>query len=487
MKASGSIRRNRKNSSSFAFQIVLLIFILSVSSAQAGDCIKLEISPTEYCKDLQISANLSACGEEVIGAPEIRCKKKKSEVIVHGNKSEYVVKLRKNRGAWETAWEVEDVRKVKLSQMHLKFTSKLSSRQISSSSSPATRAPAAIRPNETTSQSTFSILTNQQIKDTPIDQSATKDKEFPVKVTGFIDSQYQANSNVGLARGFLLNDGALYFSSELPGLDFKLDLPFRMYSQGNSNFEFGFIRAQAYLGQKYSNGFRWKIGQFDTTYGFEGNDTVDITFTREGSVYNFTDPFVHTGLLLGYDFDSELGLNLYIANPNDRGVLLGKSLHYGLQLVKFSPSFRFAPGFMFNQDFTTQAFNYYLDLVTGVTFGKVSIDGEVSYNYRTDIIDPVSGSANRGLGLLLQILYNFSELGSFGARGEYITNQALTDSKGSSTQSILKSQVLVFVGPQYYIAKGIRLKLDYSLQIDQDYSSNVATYHGLQLAGVLKF
>ena len=313
-----------------------------------------------------------------------------------------------------------------------------------------------------------------------------------MKVSGFMDAQLQYSSNSAFRRGFLINDGAIYMTTDFAGLDFKIDIPFRMYTQGSPDFEIAKTRAQAFVGQKFANGFRWKAGQFDTTFGFEGNDTTDIQFTRQGNVYNFTDPFVHTGLAAGYDFNPELGFNLYVTNPNDRGVLSGQNLQFGAQLVQSSPTFRFAPGFLTNQDAASGKMNVYLDLTAGVTMGGLAIDAECSYNLRNDIINPDTHLAMSGVGLLLHALYTFNESNSFGVRGEWVTHQAYADPKGILTgenaQPTLKSQVLVFIGPQHYVTKNIRLKLDYALQSDQSYGSTSSTLsHGLQAASVFRF
>jgi len=193
-------------------------------------------------------------------------------------------------------------------------------------------------------------------------------------------------------------------------------------------------------------------------------------------------------LNFGYDFNSEWGLNAYVTNPNDRGILSGNGIQYGLQLVKSSAVFRLAPGFLFNFDSSSQKMNYYLDLVTGITVGNLSMDGEISFNSRNDIINPETNLGTQGLGGLLQILYALNASTNFGTRMEYITNQALNDPKGSPSQNALKSQILIFIGPQYTLTKNIRLKLDYSYQLDTAFITQAQTpYHGLQLAGVLRF
>ncbi len=334
-----------------------------------------------------------------------------------------------------------------------------------------------------------SIHPNTSIAPLASPPSSTPTAEVLTKINGFIDTQFHYNSFNPLRRGFVIQDGALYFTQAIQDLDMKIDIPFRMVQQGDTHFEIAYTKAQAFLGQKLSSGFRWKAGQFDTTFGFEGNDTTDIAFTRQGGVYYFTDPCVHTGVQLGYDFTSEMGLNFYMTNPNDRGTLSGNGIQYGLQLVKNSTQFRFAPGFLINSNAAQQKTNIYLDLVTGLTFGALSIDAEMNYNYRADLTNPDTQQPIQGIGLLIHTLYTVDDKLSFGWRGEYISQQAVPDPMGNlSLQNPLKSQLLLFVGPQYYITKNIRLKLDYAYQHNTPFSNGrTQETHGVQAAAVLRF
>ena len=228
----------------------------------------------------------------------------------------------------------------------------------------------------------------------------------PLLVSGFIDAQFQATSRHSFngtsnqnSRGFSIHDGALYVSKSVGNGEAKLDIPFSLRDKGGKtigsgtdstganvsvtagngvDFDIATVRAQAYVGQKYENGLRWKLGQFDTSYGFEVNDTVDIALSRQGYVYNYTDPFVHTGLQVGYDFSPTYGMNLLAANRKDSGLQRDDRLQYGIQFVSTSV-FRWSLGGLY-QKALNGLDDLYADLTIGSTFGNTAVDAEVSFN-----------------------------------------------------------------------------------------------------------
>ena len=313
-----------------------------------------------------------------------------------------------------------------------------------------------------------------------------------LKVSGFVDPQLQMTSNVNtISRGFVLNDGALYFDGKIKDVDYKVDIPFRTIYALGPDFAVGTTRAQAYVAQKYSNGLRWKFGQFDTTFGFESNDTADIAFSRQGIVYNYTDPFVHTGLMLGYDLSKELAFNFYFTNPNDSGVLNKNGFQYGAQLLYTGSMLRGSFGGLTNLDAPSQMMNVYYDVTAGATLGALALDGEVSYN-KSLTATPAS------YGYLLQALVTANDQLSFGVRGEMVSyrSQAVTPAPSASTSTLFPStigpslfkQVLVYVGPQYALTSAVKLKFDYTFQqatlVD---GATATTEHGMNLAMVYRF
>jgi len=309
-----------------------------------------------------------------------------------------------------------------------------------------------------------------------------------LKLGGFVDAQVQSSTNPGLARGFLVNDGALYLSTGSSNLEAMLDLPFRLVNAGSGSFEFATLKTQAYVASKYSNGLRWKLGQFDTSYGFEANDTVNVVFTRQGSVKSFTDPFVHAGFQLGYDITNNFAINALIGAPSDTGTLRdGSNPEFGLQAV-LKGDFRMSAGALISKAAANQELNYYIDTTIGITAGALAIDAELNYQEREGQTTPDKKSELAGAtGSLLQFLYAFNDMSSFGVRGEYITHVAKRDSRATMAQNYLDEQYLIFIGPQFNVTNNMKMKVDYSYQHDEEYTGSKQNAHGLQAALVYKF
>lgn len=88
---------------------------LSPSAFSADSCIKVELKQAEKCSDLKISADLSACGDELSGEPQLHCGKSKNEIRVRGHKAEYRIRLKQAGGAWGGGeWTVGEVTEKKI-------------------------------------------------------------------------------------------------------------------------------------------------------------------------------------------------------------------------------------------------------------------------------------------------------------------------------------------------------------------------------------
>jgi hypothetical protein len=311
--------------------------------------------------------------------------------------------------------------------------------------------------------------------------------DTPLTVGGFVDGQLQASSEADMQHGFLVNDGAIYISKSAGGASFLVDLPLRLAQSALPNVEVGTLKPQAYVAYQHSNGFRWKLGQFDTSYGLESNDSVAVAFTRQGNVYNFTDPFVHTGLQLGYDVSSRVGINLLLGSPADTGTLgASKRLQSGLQ-VAVTGDTRFAVGGLVTAYPGLDDFGLYADITAGITSGKLAVDIEANWQKRPLDTTPTGAKVKDGIAALVQAIYSATDKVSAGIRAEYITNISRRDPRAPVLSGYIKSQVLVFVGPQYRITPDLQLKADYSLQMDDNYVGGSDTIHGAQAAAVYRF
>ncbi len=171
-------------------------------------------------------------------------------------------------------------------------------------------------------------------------------------ITGYMDLQMQwgrgtidldSGLGKGLAgdpTGFSVYQGAIILSNEFEKSEWVLDLPFRQSSTletltaggatttGASNsFDLAVKDAQAYVKYQTERGIFWQLGQFDSSFGLEGNDTVDLIFPQFGILQPFT-PNTHTGLQLGYSF-LPFYVSMIVGNGDSRGI---QSSDHGPQL-----------------------------------------------------------------------------------------------------------------------------------------------------------
>lgn len=122
----------------------------------------------------------------------------------------------------------------------------------------------------------------------------------PFKFSGYFDFRYTSfsapnNPNVShttAESGFGLEDGAIYMNYEKEKVSVFADLAFRRAKDvdvnpaagtpnqsSNANFVFGNDRSQLYLKYRVSEQLVVDIGQFDTIFGVELNDSKDRIFS----------------------------------------------------------------------------------------------------------------------------------------------------------------------------------------------------------------
>lgn len=427
------------------------------SFAATATCVKLSVSGATSCRDLKVVFDFEDCDDEAVATKEnariLDCRGNSAVAQVQTANAIYSVQLKKDEGAWSTG-EFKAVSEVNRKRIQAK--------------KPVTPPPAAAASVKTTEEA-------KPVASTPAPEPTIRPA---LTVSGFIDAQYQIRSSAQYSPKFLLQDSALYLTHVSDRMEAKLDIPVGMKtSSTSSDFQVGTTKAQAYVQWKIDPKFRAKIGQFDTSYGFEGNDTVDLVLSRQGSVYNFCNPYTHTGLQLAFDANSFLTLNALAANPADAGTAQNKNLQYGLQAV-YSSRVRASAGFLMNRDAATDVDTWTWDAVAGITIAEVfSIDFEANFSK--------TGDRPYTPGFLMQTSWQATEKLSWAVRAEYLKERGR---KNSGSDPLLDRQYTLLVGPQYRISEFARLKLDYSLQYDQNFAADEKErLHGANLALVYRF
>lgn len=272
---------------------------------------------------------------------------------------------------------------------------------------------------------------------------------------GFIDFRFNnytvdgANGNPN--SGFALDDAAFQISYEDGPLSVYFDLPIRKADSfvdidgdgdadagvSNSNkMEIAENRAQAFLRYQLTPTFAYTLGQFDSYYGYETNDSNNRFFANEGLIYTQATPNTHAGLMLDF-FHQGFSSKLIVANPSERGTLgcstdtsssppkcthIDDNYEYGVLLGYANAMTRVSLGYLARSVENVAGKNEnheLLNVVVGFSVGPVDLDLEYDH-----VKDPQKdmNSDNKvdsaGKGFLAHLVFNSGELFALGLRYE---------------------------------------------------------------------
>ena len=263
---------------------------------------------------------------------------------------------------------------------------------------------------------------------------------------GTLDLNGQATTKMpGDATGFSLYQGAVMLSDEFEKAELVIDIPFRQDSTpevlnngaltvASNDLELGTKEAQAYVKYQYDMGLFWQIGQFDSAFGLEGNDSTDMVFSQFGILQPFT-PNTHTGLLVGYSF-LPFYVNVIVGNgdslgvqSNTQGPQIGARLGWSQDPFQFSVGALYtkSEGNYFLQGGETPSYkpNILLNAVFTATIRKIDLGVEFDVaQSRMGKAQTISGSKDheKVFGAMFQGTYSITEKLSAGVRYEYLKN-----------------------------------------------------------------
>jgi hypothetical protein len=279
------------------------------------------------------------------------------------------------------------------------------------------------------------------------------------KLGGYVDGQYEGLSNHDSAAGFVVHEGALFINKEMDGSEVRIALPMSSRGAGANSLTFATGMAEAWVGHKYSNGFRWKLGQWAGIFGSESNFSADRALTRKSITNTVTTPTTNTGLNAGYDLGKEITFDVYASDPNSQGTLTaGDNMEFGGRLGFAPEIFHLSVGYAMRKIGTEN--RTLLDLTAGANLGGFSLDAQF------DMLKPEVAGADTGTALLFQALYAHSDVLSFAGRFEMLNKVATVN--GSTFYGVttptpgLYKVMSVAVGPQYQLSKELKAKFDYT-------------------------
>lgn len=269
------------------------------------------------------------------------------------------------------------------------------------------------------------------------------------KISGFLDAQYQYKKKA-IDPGFILNDGALYFSAEFDSVKGMIDLPFKGAVGENSSFDFAKGKAQAYLTWTAMEGLEISAGQFDTIFGFELNDSKDLTFTAPGAVSDYLLPVTHLGGMFAYSSDG-LSLKALISNSGNKSQLYNTGPNpksefpeVGAQLGYSTDMLRASVGMLHHQQKGSPGASNFYSVLLGATFDPITVDAELDAKK--------IGSTAVGYGGLLNAVAKASDELSVGARFEWLRKVPVAGYE----------VINATFGPQYAFNENLKFKGDYT-------------------------
>ena len=94
-----------KNHSRSLQSLLPLLSFLPLSAVSAP-CVLVEVL-NDHCDGTSIKADLSGCEDDLVAIQRIRCTGEQIQMTLRGKGSDYRVALKKEQGAWSTAWKID--------------------------------------------------------------------------------------------------------------------------------------------------------------------------------------------------------------------------------------------------------------------------------------------------------------------------------------------------------------------------------------------
>lgn len=254
----------------------------------------------ESCSNLKVNLDLSKCqtSKKNVEA-KVECKKNTAKAIYADDKKKWVINFKLKEGKWgSSVWkQAGPVIEEKIIESSQVQTLK-----------PQPEPPQVVR------------------------EIAQSKNLISYKLNGYFDFRFNSienNDNPNVTHsgrpesGFSIEEAAFYATVEATDFSFFIDIPVRREKsadgQSTSNqLVLGSDRAQAYVKVPLKENLSITLGQFDTPYGVELNDSKDRVFMKTGLLYDFALPVTHTGVSFDGSWKS-LNYKVLAANSNNRG------------------------------------------------------------------------------------------------------------------------------------------------------------------------
>lgn len=292
------------------------------------------------------------------------------------------------------------------------------------------------------------------------------------KAGGFVDAQFQWNKD-DTTKAFAVADGSLMLSHEMGTCTAMIDVPFNDVGATNGSFVGFADKFQAYVTHKYDMGIGWKLGQFDTMYGLEANDTKDLAMATKGIVGSNVIPVVHTGASI----DMNAGpakLNVMVANPADKGAT-STPMDLGVQANVNMGSMGLKVGGLFNR--VSGNMGYLIDAVANMPMGSLDLGVEFA-------IKKTAGATDSQMGIVGLVGFGLTDTIGLDARFSFVSNGSI---KVAGTNTPIDSAMEISAGPHFIMSKNMRCKVHYTIMSNTPTSGSARSTHSAVISSIVSF
>lgn len=482
---------------------------------EAGSCGTASVVSGDTCSNVKVQFKFDGC-EDIKGtelAKKIICV---GEVIsaryqvgdIRYQASYEKIKDKKGAVTWKALGGVKRLVKTTIQKSEVtadaplvaiaKTVEALTAHEAAKATPPAT-ATAPITPPAT--EATQSVATPAPA---PVAAPQATTIASPFKFGGFADLRYTSyvtNNDPSVASGnpssgFGIEDGAVYVNYEKEKMSITADLAFRRGKDSDTNaaatqpnqsstgaIALGVDKSQLYLKYKLGSMFTIDLGQFDTIFGAEVNDSKDRLFNKTGTTYDFALPVTHTGAMLEFARGG-FAIKAFAANPNNKGsngtsTAGDDKTEYGGAIGYTNDSFHGQIGYMgrpINQaSGVGTATRSLTDATAGVSLGAFALDAEYARvsDPSKNTLTPLDNTdlENAGEACLGLISYKFSDAFLVGIRYETVIADPSAGAIGGSTNTPLQS------------ANSTGLVIHYKVNPELELRSEYIGYNGTGMSG----
>jgi hypothetical protein len=269
------------------------------------------------------------------------------------------------------------------------------------------------------------------------------------------------------ANTFLIDLAQIQFEKDptFGGLGYRLKLSYGETAKfihaaglGNPNDEFDLTDVYIDYLAPLGNGLKLRFGKFVTFVGAEAIEARDNFNYSRSFLFNYAQPFTHTGFMAEYKFSEAFTAGLYIVNgwdvatDNNKGKTLGASfIVTPLERLALTFNFLYGP----EQANNTSNNRFLFDWV-GEFKATKDLTFMVNVDYGREEKDPLNaGRDSEWWGVAGYVKYGFTDFFSTSIRAEYFN-----DEKGART-GIAQELKEITLTAEFRVAKNLLVRPEY--------------------------